>query len=199
MHILIKVFIIVVILIIFVFINNIIKDWIFKRIKLKYYINKDKCFKIMCEIDDICKKHNVKYYLSEGTALGIYRSGDLIDWDDDVDIAMEEAEYNKFLEKCVPELVNRGYYLLYEYIPAIKRQLLAFVKNGQIIDVENVKNGKKCISKVGGLCEELLPHIQKLTVKKWRGREFPVPEESYYIYLYGKDWRIPRKTKDQNI
>jgi hypothetical protein len=194
----IKAFIIIVILLFFIFNNEIIKLTL-KHYAMKYYINKDKCFKIMCEIDDICKKHNVKYYLSEGTALGIYRSGDLIDWDDDVDIAMEEAEYNKFLEKCVPELVNRGYYLLYEYIPAIKRQLLAFVKNGQIIDVENVKNGKKCISKVGGLCEELLPHIQKLTVKKWRGREFPVPEESYYIYLYGKDWRIPRKTKDQNI
>ena len=146
----IKAFIIIVILLFFIFNNEIIKLTL-KHYAMKYYINKDKCFKIMCEIDDICKKHNV------------------------------------------------GYYLLYEYIPAIKRQLLAFVKNGQIIDVENVKNGKKCISKVGGLCEELLPHIQKLTVKKWRGREFPVPEESYYIYLYGKDWRIPRKTKDQNV
>jgi hypothetical protein len=166
---------------------------------MKYYINKDKCFKIMCEIDDICKKNNVKYYLSEGTALGIYRSGDLIDWDDDIDIALEEVEYNKFLEKCVPELVNSGYYLLYEYIPAIKRQLLAFVKNGQIIDVENVNVGKKCISKIGGLCDELLPHIQKLTEKEWRGRKFPVPKESYYVYLYGKDWRIPRKTKNQDL
>jgi hypothetical protein len=194
----IKFLIIIIILLFFIFNNEIIKLTL-KYYAMKYYINKDKCFKIMCEIDDICKKHSVKYYLSEGTALGIYRSSDLIDWDDDVDIALEEVEYNKFLEKCVPELVNSGYYLLYEYIPAIKRQLLAFVKNGQIIDVENVKIGKKCISKVGGLCDELLPHIQKLTEKKWRGRKFPVPEESYYIYLYGKDWKIPRKTKDQNI
>ena len=198
MHTIIKTFIIVVILIIFAFINNIIKDWIFKRIKLKYYINKDKCFKIMCEIDDICKKNGVKYYFSEGTALGLYRSGDLIDWDDDIDIGMEESQYNIFLEKCLPELVNRGYYLLYNYIPAINGNLLSFLKNSQIIDIENVQIGKKCISKMGKLCDELLPHIQKLTEKEWRGIKFPVPEDSYYVYLYGKDWRIPKKTKNQS-
>ena len=50
---------------------------------------------------------------------------------------------------------------------------------------------------MGKLCDELLPHIHKLTEKEWRGRKFPVPEESYYVYLYGKDWRIPKKTKNQ--
>jgi hypothetical protein len=198
MNIIIKILIILIVLLFFIFNNEIIKLTL-KYYKMKYYINKDKCFVIMCEIDDICKKHGVRYYFSEGTALGIYRSGDLIDWDDDVDIAMEEDQYNIFLEKCIPELVNRGYYLLYEYIPGIKIHLLAFLKNGELIDVENVKKGKKCISKVGELCDELLPHIQKLTEKPWRGRMFPVPEESYYAYLYGKNWRIPRKTKNQNV
>jgi hypothetical protein len=198
MNIIIKILIILIVLLFFIFNNEIIKLTL-KYYKMKYYINKDKCFVIMCEIDDICKKHGIKYYFSEGTALGIYRSGDLIDWDDDVDIAMEEDQYNIFLEKCIPELVNRGYYLLYEYIPGIKINLLAFLKNGELIDVENVKKGKKCISKVGELCDELLPHIQKLTEKPWRGRMFPVPEESYYAYLYGKNWRVPRKTKNQDF
>ena len=186
-----KFFIILIGLVILVFIAEFIK--LFIKIKsIYYYINKDKCYKIMCEIDDICKKHGVRYYFSEGTALGLYRSGDLIDWDDDIDIGMEEAQYNIFVEKCIPELVNRGYYLLYNYTPAINNHLLSFLKNGQLIDIENVKKGNKCISKMGKLCDELLPYIKKLTEKPWRGRKFPVPEESYYVYLYGKDWRIPR-------
>jgi hypothetical protein len=147
----------------------------------------------MCEIDDLCKKHKIRYYFSEGTALGLYRDGDLIDWDDDVDIAMEEDQYNKFVKKCLPELVNKNYYLLHA---GQILQLLSFVKNGQLIDVDNVKKGQKCISKYYQMCDELLPHIQKITEKEWRGRKFPVPEESYYVYLYGKNWRIPRKTKD---
>ena len=195
MHIIIKVFIIVILVIIYTFYNEILKG-ILKKYAKKNYINKDKCFKIMCEIDDICKKHSVKYYFSEGTALGIYRNGDLIDWDDDIDIGMEESQYNIFVKKCLPELISKGYYLTYYYHPSINGYILGFNKDKQLIDIENVKVGKKCISKMGKLCDELLPHIQKLTEREWRGRKFPVPEESYYVYLYGKDWRIPRKTKN---
>jgi len=86
-----KLLIILIGLIFIVFIVEFIK--LFLKIKsMIYYIDKDKCFKIMCEIDDICKKHGVCYYFSEGTALGLYRSGDLIDWDDDIDIGMEESQ-----------------------------------------------------------------------------------------------------------
>jgi len=192
----IKTLIILFLAIIFTFNNEIVKT-ILKEYSKKNYINKDKCFKIMSEIDDILKKYKIKYYFSEGTALGLYRDGDLIDWDDDIDIAMEEKEYKLFLKKCLPELVNRGYYLLYVYSGHINRNFLHLIKYGHLIDIENIINNKKCISKIGEPCNELLPHIQKLTEKEWRGRRFPVPEESYYVYLYGKNWKVPRKTKDQ--
>ena len=82
MYIIIKLLIILIVLLFFIFNNEIIKLTL-KYYKMKYYINKDKCFVIMCEIDDICKKHGIKYYFSEGTALGLYRDGDLIKWDDE--------------------------------------------------------------------------------------------------------------------
>jgi len=154
----------------------------------------------MCEIDNICKKNGVKYYFSEGTALGLYRNGDLIDWDDDIDIGMDEKNYDLFLKKCVPVLIRRGYYLLYHWIPSLNKNLLSFLKDGQLIDVDNVKEGEKCISKMGKLCDEVLPHIKEFTQKQWRGKMFPVPESvKYYEYLYGKNWRIPKKTKNQNV
>ena len=191
-----KFFIILILLAAIVFIVEVMKIFT-KAYSMYYYINKDKCFTIMCEIDDICKKHGVRYYFSEGTALGLYRSGDLIDWDDDIDIGMVESQYNIFIEKCLPELISKGYYLTYYYHPSINGYLLGFIKDKQLIDIENVKVGKWCISKMGKLCDELLPHIQKITEKEWKGRKFPVPEESYYVYLYGKDWKIPKKTKNQ--
>ena len=154
----------------------------------------------MVEINNICKKHDIKYYFSEGTALGLYRDGNLIDWDDDIDIGMEELQYNKFVEKCYPELISKGYYLLnHHFLYSLNHNFLSLLKNGHLIDFENVKKGKKCTSKWGKLCDELLPHIQKITYKEWRGQKFPVPEESYYVYLYGKDWNIPKKTKNQNV
>jgi len=192
-----KFFIILILLSAIVFIVEVMKI-LTKIYSMIYYINKDKCFKILCEIDDLCKKYGIKYYLSEGTALGLYRSGDLIDWDDDIDIGMEESQYNIFVKKCLPELISKGYYLTYYYHPSINGYILGFNKDKQLIDIENVKVGEKCISKYGNLCDELLPHIQKVTEKEWKGRKFPVPEESYYVYLYGKDWKIPKKTKNQS-
>jgi len=193
-----KFFIIFIVLYIFIFINEIIKS-IVKFYRKKKFIDKDKCFKIMCEIDDLCKKHRIRYYFFEGTALGLYRDGDLIDWDDDVDIAMEHEEYNRFIKKCLPEMISKGYYSLNQMSRILNHNFLTLLKNGHLIDFENVKKGEKCTSKIGKLCDELLPHIQKLTEKPWRGRMFPVPEERYYVYLYGKNWKIPRKTKDQNV
>jgi hypothetical protein len=193
-----KFFIIFIVLIIFIFINEIIK-LIVKIYRKKKFINKNKCFTLMCDIDDICKKHGIKYYFSEGTALGLYRDGDLIKWDDDVDIAMKHEEYKHFVKKCLPELISKGYYFLNQMNNSLNHNFLTLMKNGHLIDIENVKKGEKCTSKMGKLCDELLPYIQKLIEKPWRGRMFPVPEQSYYVYLYGKNWKIPRKTKDQNV
>jgi hypothetical protein len=197
MNCILKFFIILILLAAIIFIVEVMKI-LTKIYSMVYYIDKDKCFKILCEIDDLCKKYGVKYYLSEGTALGIYRNSDLIDWDDDIDIGMEESQYNIFVEKCLPELISKEYYLTYYYHPSINGYILGFNKDKQLIDIENVKVGEKCISKYGKLCDELLPHIQKITEKEWKGRKFPVPEESYYVYLYGKDWRTPKKTKNQS-
>jgi len=187
-----------IVLVFIVFFQDFLKMAI-KYYRYRHYIDKDVCFKIMGEVDDVCRKHGVRYYFSEGTALGIYRSGDLIDWDDDVDIGMDEKNFDIFMKKCVTELKDKGFIVVNTWVPVLNGYLFALMKDWHILDVERVKTGEKCISKLGRMCDELIPHIQKLTKRKWRGRDWPVPEESYYEYLYGKDWKVPRKTKNQNV
>lgn len=65
---------------------------------------------IMQHIDEICLKYNIEYYIIGGTALGAVRHGGFIPWDDDLDIAMDRANYNKFLSVCKKELNNEVYY-----------------------------------------------------------------------------------------
>ena len=59
---------------------------------------------IVLEIDKVCKKHNLTYFLAEGSLLGALRHQGFIPWDDDMDISMPREDYNKFLEIAQTEL-----------------------------------------------------------------------------------------------
>lgn len=56
-----------------------------------------KMLELLCEIDDICRKHKIEYCLFAGSGLGADRHGGFIPWDDDADIVMTLENYEKFL------------------------------------------------------------------------------------------------------
>lgn len=68
------------------------------------------CLEILKEIDRICKKHNILYWLEGGSMLGAVRHHGFIPWDDDLDIAMFREDYNRFLEIAAKDL-GKSYFL----------------------------------------------------------------------------------------
>jgi len=58
-----------------------------------------KCMtEILKEIDRVCTKHNIKWWIEDGTLLGALRYQDFIPWDDDCDIGMMREDYEKFVK-----------------------------------------------------------------------------------------------------
>lgn len=58
----------------------------------------ERIFQIMAYVDNLCRANDIKYYIMGGTALGAVRHGGFIPWDDDIDIWMTAAEYEKFVK-----------------------------------------------------------------------------------------------------
>ena len=59
---------------------------------------------ILTEIDRICRKHGLQYWLSSGTLIGAVRHGGFIPWDDDLDIEMMRPDYDRLISLLPREL-----------------------------------------------------------------------------------------------
>ncbi len=102
---------------------------------------------IVKDIDKICKKHNIEYFLAYGSVLGAVRHQGFIPWDDDFDIMIKYEQYNEFLEACQKDLdpnkyfvqtpeTEPNYYLSFAKIRNIKTTL---IEEGN--KYENITNG----------------------------------------------------------
>lgn len=56
------------------------------------------------EIAAICDRHGLRYYLTDGSAIGAVRHHGFIPWDDDFDMSMPREDYVKFIKYARQEL-----------------------------------------------------------------------------------------------
>jgi len=83
----------------------------------KFFIRKDKIlgmYQMMKDIDELFEKHNIKYFVSDGTLLGSVRNNGQIPYDDDLDISTLPGEGEK-IKSIENELNQLGYILKIKY------------------------------------------------------------------------------------
>lgn len=66
--------------------------------------------KLLDLINSICEKHNITYWIHYGTLLGSIRHNGFIPWDDDIDIAMQRTDYEKFIKLITKLLKNTDFH-----------------------------------------------------------------------------------------
>lgn len=71
--------------------------------------------KMLKDIDLVCRQNQIHYQLFAGSALGAVRHQGFIPWDDDLDIAVPRAEYEKFLEAAENSLDRERYFVQKEF------------------------------------------------------------------------------------
>ena len=67
---------------------------------------------MLIRLDQVCKKHGLRYYLAFGTCLGAVRHQGFIPWDHDVDVLMpvdDAMEIEKYQDEFAPDLLVQSY------------------------------------------------------------------------------------------
>lgn len=96
---------------------------------------------ILVEIDKVCAKHDIKYWLAYGTLLGAVRHKGFIPWDDDCDIYMMREDHDRFVKIAAKELPANLFVQTPETDPKYSRGMTKVRMNGtKLVEFDESEN-----------------------------------------------------------
>ncbi len=120
---------------------------------------------ILEEIDRICKKHDIPYWLDGGTLLGAVRHGGFIPWDDDIDVAMRLEDMRRFIAVAPSELGEQLFLQTPESDPS-GRDPIVKIRDLNSLYIEAGDNFRDSYQK--GLFVDIFPFIDYPSLpRKW--------------------------------
>jgi len=125
--------------------------------------------KILIEVDKLCHKHNIQYWLDSGTLLGAVRHKGFIPWDDDLDISMSLDDYYKFIEVAQKEL-PKGMMIQTSDTDVTFPYDFAKIRDNRGIIIEQHEKNKN-VKYNQGIFLDILPVIA-------------IPSSKYYFFRY---------------
>lgn len=150
---------------------------------------------ILDEFLRVCEKYGLRYYLVGGTLLGAARHRGFIPWDDDIDVAMPRADYDKFADIAADELGGQYFYQSPDTDPHYFLTYAKIRKNGTEVYEERFQNAKfhkgvfidifplDACPKPGAVCHLL---FNTLAVMNYRGQVDSGETYEPYKELSGK-------------
>ena len=156
--------------------------------------------KLFREIDEMCKKHNLRYVMAGGSLIGVARNEGFIPWDDDVDIYMPRDDWNKLVElsdqvlppnrafQCVD--VDRNYtntfprYASTDTCASHRHQIIGKDTAGEIVDVLTLDPIPDDDREYEKYRTHLMIYSDLINIAVVYGNRYEVPVHLYLKYLF---------------
>ena len=163
--------------------------------------------KMLLDVCQVFNEADIRYMVDQGTLIGIAREGDLLPWDDDVDIALPADQIEKVLA-VLPILKSLGWrvsnrFMHYSFHSweegdlqciKVRKMRWGFLRSRIRMDI-NIKyryEQKYYWHSMGVACEVDALHFDDFDSLQFAGKTIRVPKnyDAYLTEKYG-DWRTP--------
>lgn len=154
-------------------------------------LNKSVAWQNLLSTTDTLESKGIPYVISEGTALGLVRDGDIIAYDDDVDIVVPKEHKSAFLSEAFPELIDQGFVTCKSWRHG---DLLTMCRGGVSVDINFIAEDSTCEWGPSGNIfpcpvETILLNTRRMNFKD---RSLTLPSDHYLEVVYGSSWRTPK-------
>lgn len=160
-------------------------------------LNKDVCFQNLKDFKSVMQKHDIFFWISEGTALGAIRAHDFIDHDDDVDVGIWSSQLKKFEQYAIPDLKKMKF-----RVDAVEMNgtFMTISRSMEKMDIDVTGSDMKCTSGTTRYantdkCNDIIPFLNDMSSILIRDELYNCPNIKYLRFLYGPDWCKPKRTK----
>lgn len=126
---------------------------------------------ILNHFGEICSKNGLKYFLSNGTLLGAVKYGEMIPWDDDIDILMLREDYEKLIS--LSDIDNQRYrFICHERYPDWRMPYAKLTDTATVLKEGNFNFGLKI-----GLSVDIFP------IDKWHPNKAVATCQAFYTEI----------------
>jgi len=152
--------------------------------------------RLIVEINQVMNANNVIFFLRQGTCLGAVRDGDLLPWDDDIDVGSIYGLHGFSEDKIEPVILDmqKKNFLVRITIQNEFCKCITFFKESMRIDwaCYRVINDSIIMYPASPLPIRLFQNLKEIVLL---GQKFlvPNPSEDYLLFKYGENWRTPKR------
>lgn len=149
---------------------------------------------VLKEGTDALDEAGIPYWLSAGTALGLYRDGNLLGGDSDIDLGVTG---DVLVDKIEASMLGADFMTQKYHNNKGVPQQRAYVKNGIPVDISIFHaNGEHYIFHVpNGVIKKPKHLLENFHITSFNGKEYRIPSPREYLtWRYG-DWETPSDSK----